>query len=106
MKFDFKFNNSEGVKNHLITHKLKLSKLTVRFIMDSFFYGGIFDMMYLHDSYWENPFLVDIGGHGAEIVKSTFANSKISNLIYKRSYLGLVKNPFKNFPNIHFSRKG
>ena len=104
-KFDFKFNNSEGVKNHLLTHKLKLSKIDCPFSLWILSSMGIFDMMYLHDSYWENPFVVDIGGHGAEIVKGTFANSKISKLIYKRSYLGLLKNPFKNFSNIHFSRK-
>lgn len=33
---------------------------------------GLFDMMYIRESYWTNPHRLSLGGHGAEIVKGTF----------------------------------
>ena len=38
---------------------------------------GTFDMTYLYRSYWEKPNLIEIGGHGAEIAKGTFAGTKL-----------------------------
>ena len=104
-KFGFEFNNSERVKDHLLNNKMKLSKIHSPFSLWILSSMGLFDMMYLHDSYWEYPYVVDIGGHGAEIVKGTFTNVKISNLIYKRSYFGLIKNRLSNFSKIYLSRK-
>lgn len=104
-KFGFNFNNSERIKDHLLNNNMKLSKIDCPFSLWILSSMGLFDMMYLHDSYWENPYVVDIGGHGAEIVKGTFANFNITNLIYKRSYFGLIKNPLRNFAKICSSRK-
>jgi len=35
---------------------------------------GLFDMMYLYPRYWNHPTEIELGGHGAEIIKGTFAN--------------------------------
>ena len=40
---------------------------------------GIFDMMYLHDSYWPKPYIIDMGGHGAESIKGTFSAMKFED---------------------------
>ena len=33
---------------------------------------GQFDMTYLVEKYWQKPYSIDIGGHGAEVAKGTF----------------------------------
>lgn len=35
---------------------------------------GLFDMMYLYPRYWNHPTEIELGGHGAEIIKGTFAD--------------------------------
>ncbi|RJU89842.1 MAG: hypothetical protein DWC07_05200 [Candidatus Poseidoniales archaeon] len=33
---------------------------------------GLFDMMYVYSRHWNHPTEIDLGGHGAEIIKGTF----------------------------------
>jgi hypothetical protein len=66
---------------------------------------GLFDMMYVHDSYWAIPHIAEIGGHGAETIKGTFAPTQFSDYIYKPTYLGSAARMFKDIRQIRFQRK-
>ena len=46
---------------------------------------GLFDMMYLHNSYWKHPNILELGGHGAETVKGTFASMKFENYLHRKT---------------------
>jgi hypothetical protein len=45
---------------------------------------GIFDMMYFYRSYWSNPVVIEMGGHGAEIVKGTFSTMELDDILYTK----------------------
>jgi hypothetical protein len=104
-KFNFDYNNGEKIRNHIGKHDLTLSKVEDPFSLWILSSMGIFDMMYLHDAYWENPYVIDIGGHGAEIIKGTFTDVRFSDLIYKHSYIGVLKNRLKTLSKVRKSRK-
>ena len=44
---------------------------------------GIFDMMYMYADYWEHPYNIQLGGHGAEIVKGTFAKMSFFKIAFR-----------------------
>jgi len=104
-KFNFDYNNGEKIRNHIGKHNLTLSKVEDPFSLWILSSMGIFDMMYLHDAYWKNPYVIDIGGHGAEIIKGTFTDVRFSDLIYKYSYIGVLKNRLKTLSKVRKSRK-
>jgi hypothetical protein len=104
-KFNFDYNNGEKIRNHIGKHDLTLSKVEDPFSLWILSSMGIFDMMYLHDAYWKNPYVIDIGGHGAEIIKGTFTDVRFSDLIYKYSYIGVLKNRLKTLSKVRKSRK-
>lgn len=105
-KFGFEFNQNLKTKTHLEKHNLRLRKIEDPFSLWILSSLGIFDMMYLHNSYWNRPHFVEIGGHGAEIIKGTFAHTKLTDLIYKNSYISFSRNLFTNFvKNKHARRK-
>ena len=103
--FNFDYNNGEKIRDHIKSHNLQLSKVEDPFSLWILSSMGIFDMMYLHDAYWKNPYVIDIGGHGAEIIKGTFTDVRFSDLIYKYSYMGAIKSWLKTLPEIRKSRK-
>ena len=79
--FNFKFNDDEKIKSHKRKHSLKTVKLEDRFALWVLSSMGLFDMMYLHDSYWPKPHVIDMGGHGAESIKGTFTPVKFEDYI-------------------------
>jgi hypothetical protein len=84
-KYNFEFNNK---KEELAEHR---KNPEVKSITEDNTFGywilsnmGIFDMMYLHNSYWKHPNVIDMGGHGAETVKGTFASMKFEDYLYRK----------------------
>ena len=84
-KYDFNFNHK---KQELVEHR---KNPEVESISESNSFGywilsnmGLFDMMYLHNSYWKHPNVIDMGGHGAETVKGTFAAMKFENYLHRK----------------------
>ena len=79
--FNFKFNDDEKIRSHRRKHSLKTVKIEDRFALWVLSSMGLFDMMYLHDSYWPKPHVIDMGGHGAEAIKGTFTPVKFEDYI-------------------------
>ena len=55
---------------------------------------GLFDMMYMHAVHWNHPSIVEVGGHGAEIMKGTFSRTSLfkSAFLYRPfNYLRIRK---------------
>ena len=85
-KYGFDFNNK---KEELREHRKNPS---VQSISEPNSFGfwmlsnmGLFDMMYLHNSYWKHPNILELGGHGAETVKGTFASMKFENYLHRNT---------------------
>jgi len=73
-EFGFDFNkkdNSEGIAQRSGAKSLRIKNSFSNWALASL---GLFDMTYMYQSYWNNPAVIEIGGHGAEIIKGTFAN--------------------------------
>ena len=79
--FNFKFNDDEQIRTHRRKHSLKTVKIEDRFALWVLSSMGLFDMMYLHDSYWPKPHIIDMGGHGAETIKGTFSPMKFEDYL-------------------------
>lgn len=94
--FSFEFNNPEKIRNQKKKHSLKVEKIDDRFALWVLSSMGLFDMMYLHDSYWPEPHIIDMGGHGAESIKGTFSPMRFEHYI----------KPKKISTKAKFSRKG
>ena len=59
---------------------------------------GLFDMTYVYSSYWDHPAVVEMGGHGAEIVKGTFSKTDLFRIGFRKkpiTYL-LLRREFKH----------
>ena len=80
-QFNFKFNDDKNIKNHRKKHPFKLKTTGDRFALWVLSSMGIFDMMYIHDSYWPNPRIIDMGGHGGETIKGTHATNTFEDYI-------------------------
>ena len=80
-KFNFEFNDNEKIRLYKLKHSLKTNKIENKFSLWILSSMGIFDMMYLHDSYWPKPYIIDMGGHGAESIKGTFSAMKFEDFI-------------------------
>ena len=80
-EFDFEFNDNEKIRLHKRKHSLKTNKIENRFSLWILSSMGLFDMMYLRDSYWPKPYIIDMGGHGAESIKGTFSPMKFEDYI-------------------------
>jgi hypothetical protein len=95
-QFGFEFNNNEKLSLHKKKHSLVTEKTEDRFALWVLSSMGLFDMMYIHDSYWPIPHIIDMGGHGAESIKGTFSPMKFEDYI----------KPKKVSTKAKFSRKG
>ena len=104
-EFNFKFNDDEKLSSHKRKHSLKTVKIEDKFSLWILSSMGLFDMMYLHDAYWPKPYIIEMGGHGAETIKGTFAGTQFSDYIYKPTYLGSASRRFKDIRQIRFQRK-
>ena len=94
--YGFKFNDTEKLTIQKKKHSMELKKVTDRFALWVLSSMGLFDMMYLRDSYWPAPHIIDMGGHGAESIKGTFSPMKFENYIKPKTISSRAK----------FSRKG
>ena len=79
---NFKFN--ETIDNNDSTlpkpQRIKVTNMFGNWALTNL---GIFDMMYMYDSYWEHPYKIQLGGHGAEIVKGTFAKLSFFKIAFR-----------------------
>jgi hypothetical protein len=84
-KYGFHFNNK---KQELVEHRknpvVKSNSVNNSFGLWVLSNMGLFDMMYLHNSYWKYPNVIEIGGHGAETVKGTFSSMKFENYLHRK----------------------
>ena len=94
--FSFEFNDAAKISRQRKKYSLKIEKVADRFALWVLSCMGLFDMMYLHDSYWPEPNIIDMGGHGAESIKGTFSSMKFEHYI----------KPKKISTKAKFSRKG
>ena len=90
-KFNFEFNDNEKIRLHKLKHSLKTNKIENKFSLWVLSSMGLFDMMYLHDSYWPKPYIIDMGGHGAESIKGTFSAMKFEDYIKPRQVSAKAK---------------
>ena len=95
-EFNFPFNDENKIKAHKKKYSLEIEKIDDRFSLWVLSSMGLFDMMYLHETYWPTPHIIEMGGHGAESIKGTFASAKFEDYIKPKK----VNNKAK------FSRKG
>jgi len=85
-KYGFRFNNMKEELSEYRKHS------TTKSVSEKNGFGfwvlscmGLFDMMYFHDSYWKNPNVLDMGGHGAEAVKGTFSSMRFEVLLHRKT---------------------
>ena len=103
-KYGFEFNDNEKLKLFKKNHQLKLEKIEDKFALWTLSSMGLFDMMYLHNSYWPVPKIIELGGHGAETIKGTFNSKNYSNFPYVDPRFVSIRRPFRNFKNFRKSR--
>ncbi len=103
-KYGFEFNDSEKLKLFKKNHQLKLEKIEDKFSLWTLSSMGLFDMMYLHNSYWPVPKIIELGGHGAETIKGTFNSKNYSNFPYVNPRFVSIRRPFRNFKKFRKSR--
>ena len=103
--YNFQFNDPDKINQHKQKYPMKLERNEDSFTLWILSSMGLFDMMYLHDSYWPIPHIAEIGGHGAETIKGTFAATQFSDYIYKPTYLGSALRMFKDIRQIRFQHK-
>jgi len=81
-KINFRFNET-GLKNpnkSKIPRRIKVSNEFGNWALTNL---GIFDMMYMYADYWKHPYNIQLGGHGAEIVKGTFAKMSFFKIAFR-----------------------
>ena len=79
-EFGFEFNNSKKLASHLDKFNIEKQTIEDRYALWVLSFMGVFDMMYLRDSYWPTPSIIEMGGHGAETIKATFAKKDFVSL--------------------------
>ena len=83
-RFGFNVNDPDKARNHRRKHGLQLTKMNDRAALWVLSSMGLFDMTYFHDSYFPHPYIIDVGGHGAESMKGTFSAHVFSDLIKRK----------------------
>lgn len=83
-RFGFNVNDPDKARNHRRKHGLQLTKMNDRAALWVLSSMGLFDMTYFHDSYFPHPYIIDVGGHGAESIKGTFSAHVFSDLIKRK----------------------
>jgi len=85
-KYGFRFNNMKEElsehRKHSIVESITVKNSFGFWVLSSM---GLFDMMYLQNSYWNNPNVLEMGGHGAETVKGTFASMKLEDILPRKT---------------------
>lgn len=98
--FNFEFNDTEKIRSHR-TPSLKIQKIADRFALWTLSSMGLFDMMYLRDSYWPIPSIIEMGGHGAETIKGTFGPMRFENLVKHHPIIAKAKYSSKKYFPFH-----
>ena len=83
-KFNFEFNNSNQSFDRKEETGISPIRVTNSFGLWVLASMGLFDMMYLYRSYWPSPVVIEMGGHGAEIIKGTFSETKLTDILHIR----------------------
>jgi len=73
-QFGFNYNEKDNSKEVTIRSGAKPLRNQNMFGNWALASLGLFDMTYMYQSYWDHPAVIEIGGHGAEIIKGTFAD--------------------------------
>ena len=83
-EFGFDFNKedkSKEISQRSGAKPVRISNMFGNWALASL---GLFDMTYMYPSYWDHPAVIEIGGHGAEIVKGTFADMSLFRIAFRK----------------------
>jgi hypothetical protein len=83
-QFNFEFNNTDQSFDRKEETGISPKRITNSFGLWVLASMGLFDMMYFYRSYWPNPVVIEMGGHGAEIIKGTFSETKLTDILHIR----------------------
>ena len=85
-KYGFKFNNKKlELSEHRKSPDVESTTISNAFGLWVLSNLGLFDMMYLHNSHWKHPNVIELGGHGAETVKGTFTPMKFEDYLHRKT---------------------
>lgn len=92
--FQFDFNKEDNTKE--IQARIGCKPVAIRKQYGNWALSnlGLFDMTYMYSSYWNCPAVIEMGGHGAEIVKGTFSKTNLFRIGFRKKpieYLRLRK---------------
>ena len=80
MNFRLNENSQKDLHKANVPRRIKISNPFGNWALTNL---GIFDMMYMYADYWEHPYNIQLGGHGAEIVKGTFAKMSFFKIAFR-----------------------
>lgn len=83
--YKFDLNKEDNTKNIAVRSGAKVQRIDNMFSNWALGNLGLFDMTYMYRSYWNHPALVELGGHGAEIVKGTFSKTSLFKIGFRRN---------------------
>ncbi len=78
--YNFSFNDDEIIERHQQKFSLETKEIQDRFALWVLSWMGLFDMTYFRDKYWNHPFVIEMGGHGAETLKGTWTSKNLDSL--------------------------
>ncbi len=81
--YDFSFNDDEIIEMHQEKFSLEKKEIKDRFALWVLSWMGLFDMTYFRNKYWNHPFVIEMGGHGAETLKGTWTTKNLESLNLK-----------------------
>lgn len=83
-RFQFDFNLKDNTKEIQERTGCKPVAITERYGNWALSNLGLFDMTYMYSSYWNHPAVIEMGGHGAEIVKGTFSKTSLFRIGFRK----------------------
>ncbi len=86
--YKFSINDDEIIERHRNKFSLKTKKIHDRFALWVLSWMGLFDMTYFRNNYWSHPFVIEMGGHGAETLKGTWTSKNLESLNLRIDYAG------------------
>ena len=89
--YKFDLNKEDNTKNIADRSGAKVLRIDNMFSNWALGNLGLFDMTYMYRSYWNHPALVELGGHGAEIVKGTFSKTSLFKIGFRRNIFKYIR---------------
>ena len=89
--FKFNLNKGDNTKNIADRSGAKVLRINNMFGNWALSNVGVFDMTYMYRSYWNHPALVEVGGHGAEIVKGTFSKTSLFKIGFRKKIVNYIR---------------